>query len=42
MYCKIDFEFKIHLLLNVHRQIDVNAHGRRLVILEGKEVCLAV
>jgi hypothetical protein len=42
MYHQTEYEFKIHLKLDVHRQIHVNAKGCRVVTLEGEEVCLAV
>ena len=41
MYRQTEFEFRNHLKLDVHRHIHVNAHGCRVVTLEGEDVCLA-
>jgi hypothetical protein len=42
MYRQTEYEFKNHLKLDVHQQIQVNVEGRCVVTLEGEEVCLAV
>ena len=41
MYLQINFEFKNHLKLDVHKEIHANIEGRRVVTLEGEDVCLA-
>ena len=40
MYRQIEFEFRIHLKLDVHQQIRMNAQGCQVVTLEGEDVCL--
>jgi hypothetical protein len=41
MYLQTNFEFKNHLKLDVHRPIHADVEGRRVVTLEGEDVCLA-
>jgi hypothetical protein len=41
MYLQTDFEFKNLLKLDVHKQIHGHAKERRVVTLEGEDVCLA-
>ena len=40
MYHKTKFEFRYHMKLDFHRQIHYNAEGKRVVTLEGVDVCM--
>ncbi len=40
MYRETDFKFRNHMKLEVHRQIHRDSAGRRVVTLEGIDVCL--
>ena len=40
MYQDTTFEFRYHMKLDVHRQVHWNAEGKKVVTLEGIDVCL--
>ena len=41
MYRDTTFEFHYHIKLDVHRQVHRNAEGKRVVTVEGIDVCLS-
>lgn len=41
MYYKIDYKFKNHFKLNVHKKIYLDYDGKRVVTLEGLDVYLS-
>ena len=42
MYRETSFQFRFHIKLDVHRQIHRDANGKRVAIIEGIDVCVAV